>query len=225
MANSNQKPTSFSITQVTTTLKHRQAVKIFTYLACLTLAASAKPGACDTNETAANREYQIKAAYLLNLIKFIKWPQADSKDIERLTNICLLGRNPFGTHLERLNNVTANQSIIEVSYHHGQGDGHNIDNYAQHREGHDERHTNLSQCEIVFVGNNNVDQQVLLDRANTLTDHALTVGESDNFIDQGGMVGLVVDSNRIELHINLSEAKRSGFEVSGNLLEIAQKVK
>lgn len=205
-------------------MKHRQAVKIFTYLACLALITSANRGACDTDSN-STREYQIKAAYLLNLIKFVNWPSAHGDDDGSFTNICLLGENPFGNHLERLSHLTANQRTIEVSYHNNHREGHDIDSYRQHQDDHGESHIDLSQCEIVFVSNNNSDQKALLDMANTLADHALTVGDSDNFVDQGGMIGLVVDNNHIALHINLSEAKQSGFEVSGNLLEIAQKIK
>lgn len=185
---------------------------------------SGNRAACHTDRVTAPREYQIKAAYLLNLIRFVNWPVADS-DIEQRTNICLLGKNPFGRHLERLNNLRANEKIIQVSYHDNHRDGHLIDDYEHHKVGHSESHTDLSQCEIIFISSDNTDQKMLLDMANTVAQQALTVGEAEDFIDQGGLVALVVNYNRIELNINLSEAKRSGFEISGNLLEITQKVK
>src|SRR5437660_398055 len=42
-------------------------------------------------------EYQVKAAYLYNFVKFIEWPAAAARS--GTLSICTAGSNPFGTAL------------------------------------------------------------------------------------------------------------------------------
>src|SRR5436853_6862221 len=49
-------------------------------------------------QSAAQREYEIKAAYLYNFIKYVDWPSYGDT-----ITIGVLGGNPFGTALAPLN--------------------------------------------------------------------------------------------------------------------------
>jgi hypothetical protein len=51
------------------------------------------------------------------------------------------------------------------------------------------------------------------------------VGESEQFIEQGGMIGFVNKQGKIKLQINLKTIKQSGLKVSAKLLEVAELVK
>lgn len=52
----------------------------------------------------------------------------------------------------------------------------------------------------------------------------LTVGWSAGFVGQGGMIGLLNDSNRIRFDINRTVIERSGLKVSARLLQLARRV-
>jgi hypothetical protein len=45
-------------------------------------------------------EYQVKAAFLLNCIKFIEWPGTAFRSLDSPVCICVLGDDPFGTALD-----------------------------------------------------------------------------------------------------------------------------
>ena len=54
------------------------------------------------------------------------------------------------------------------------------------------------------------------------TAHVLTVGESDGFIEEGGIVNLKLDSGKIQIQININAADQAGLRISSKLLSLAQ---
>lgn len=144
-----------------------------------------------------NREYRIKAAYLYNLIKFIRWP--DNHNFKnQSTNICIYGSNPFGQQLAKLDDRRANGREIDIE----QLDSDETD----------------SHCDMIFIGREAPEFQELDEEVHN---HHLLIGETDDFTNQQGIIALVVQENSVQLHINLSRAKQRGFKISGNLLEVA----
>ena len=167
-------------------------------------------GATGTDEF-ISREYKIKAAYLYNLIKFVNWPPSASPPQTKepaATTICVYGYNPFSHHLDKLNDRTAKGLPIKVSYI----DGESLDSQAA-----------LPDCNIVFIAKSTPQQTSVLQQM--IDQPLLTVGGHSDFLDDGGIIGLVVDENKVQLQVNLTQAKKLGFEISGNLLEIAKIVK
>jgi hypothetical protein len=53
---------------------------------------------------------------------------------------------------------------------------------------------------------------------------ALTVGVSENFIQNGGMIGLCLQENKIRFNINLKAAQRANLRISSRLLLLAKSV-
>ncbi len=53
---------------------------------------------------------------------------------------------------------------------------------------------------------------------------ALTVGDSDDFIRTGGMVGLITVENKIRFEVNLATCRRAGLRISASLLRLAKTV-
>ena len=50
----------------------------------------------------ASLEYAVKAAFLLNFTKFVEWPQTTFADPHAPIEICVSGKNPFGSALEEV---------------------------------------------------------------------------------------------------------------------------
>lgn len=158
-------------------------------------------------EEVISREYKIKAAYLFNLIKFVSWPSAAQSVMkaEKRTLICVFGHNPFANHLEKLSHRKAKGRDIAIKYLAPQN--------------------STEQCNVVFISELNAETNPLLSKSQRQAPPLLTVGENADFVDQGGIVSLVVEDNNVKLQINLTQAKKMGFEVSGNLLEVAKVVR
>ncbi len=176
---------------------HKPSTLISRYL-CL-LAFIAAPALA--NEDIVSREYKIKAAYLYNLIKFVNWPVTEQLS-NTTTNICLYGDNPFDGHLDKLSTRKAKGRNIQVSYLKANQD--------------------QSSCHILFISSSSSANTTLLTQEHP---YLLTVGEDNQFLDNGGLISLVVANNNVQLQINLTKAKMLDFEISGNLLEIAKVVK
>lgn len=52
----------------------------------------------------------------------------------------------------------------------------------------------------------------------------LTVGERDNFAQDGGMIGFCLEQNKIRFEINLDAAERAKLRISSRLLALAKTV-
>jgi hypothetical protein len=80
------------------------------------------------------------------------------------------------------------------------------------------------QCRLLFVsgGENRRLEEVLAAVKNL---PMLTVGESDDFLERGGMISLVIRDKAVRLEINLAAAEAAGLKVSSRLLAVANVVK
>jgi len=52
----------------------------------------------------------------------------------------------------------------------------------------------------------------------------VTVGEEDDFVREGGMIGFSLEDNRIRFEINLTAARRLHIKISSRLLGLATNV-
>ena len=172
--------------------------RILLALVGLTVVALARAGSDDLS-----REYRIKAAYLYNLGKFIDWPDEDSMPKDAPITLCVYGHNPFDRYLDKLKDRQIRGRAIDVRYL-GEHD---------HYEG----------CQLLFISALNTVWPKLLS-APPPYPPVLTVSDDQDFLNRGGLVSLVTVNNNIQLDINLTRAKQTGFSVSANLLEIAHRI-
>ena len=149
------------------------------------------------------REYKIKAAYVYNLIKFVDWPDKLLADSTAPINICVYKINPFSNYLDRLTKKKAKGRPIGVIY---------VDNSLE-----------TVNCHVMFVSPANKDLTDLF--AQSKNKPILMIGEGSVFLDQGGIIGLIIDNNSIQLEINLTQAKKVGLDINGNLLELAKSIR
>lgn len=153
------------------------------------------PSHADDNDM----EYKIKAAYLYNFTKFITWPEKASLTF----NICIIGTDPFGVLLSPLESKTVLDKPIRLF---------KFDTAKQAKD-----------CDIVYF--DNTDQRADLAVPGVLLigslKKALTVSSQPFFAESGGMIGFVLDDEKVKLHINLKALKQSGLSISAKLIEVA----
>ena len=140
-------------------------------------------------------EYQVKAAYLYNFLKFVEWP---ARAVNGSLTICIAGRSPFG---DALDDIVRDESI----------EGHAIAARvaAAPQPG----------CNVMFVPHD-VPAAEFLRAARTAP--VLTVGESADFIAQGGVINFVRDGGMIRFEIDQEAATRAGLRISSRLLRLAR---
>jgi hypothetical protein len=138
-------------------------------------------------------EYRVKAAYLFNFAKFIEWPNEPGP-----LTICVAGRNVFGDVLsETVKGETINGRPLAVRV------------LLEPEPG----------CHITFVPRGAA-APAYLRAARGFPE--LTVGESPDFIAQGGIVNFVVEGGSVRFEIDTAAAEHSGLRISSRLLRLAR---
>jgi len=145
-------------------------------------------------------EYKIKAGYLYNFTKFVTWPADNAETF----NLCILGTDPFVGLIDPIEQRSVLGRPIKVF---------RFDNLRN--MDHD------PHCHILFISSSVKNTPAVVRNF----DNTLVVGESGEFIDQGGMIGFINKQGKIKLQINLKTINQSGLKVSAKLLEVADVVK
>lgn len=152
--------------------------------------------------TSTPPEYAVKAAYLYNFSQFVEWPStAATADFFR---ICVLGTDPFGRVLDE---VVAGQKL----------DGVRV--VARRISRPDE----ANGCRVLFISSSESDglPRILAALVNSAV---LTVSEIPRFTQSGGMIGFVLEDNRVRFEVNAAAARRAGLKLSSQLLKLAVNV-
>lgn len=150
-------------------------------------------------QSASQREYEIKAAYLYNFIKYVDWPSYGDT-----ITIGVLGGNPFGPALAPLNGKIVKGRRLVVR---------ELDSVRD-----------AQKCQIIFVSAS--ERQRLQEIFETLRSaRVLTVGETQGFADGGGMINFIEENNKVRFEINAGAARRTGLNISSELLKLAKLVK
>ncbi len=163
--------------------------------ACVLLLAACFPGGAAA-ETAS--EAQLRAAYLVNFLKYVEWPAAITG-----ANICVLGRDSLAGPL-----ASYEGRLI-------QGREIRIRRVSQPEQ--------LADCQEVFVPDGDEERFAGAIR-NLGRQPVLTVGENARFVEQGGGVALVRVDNRLVFDVNLPVLQRAGLKVSPQMLRLARDV-
>jgi hypothetical protein len=149
-------------------------------------------------------EYQVKAAYLLNFTRYVDWPSESYGEPGAPMTVCVLGRDPFGEILD----ATMQGKITHgrpVSVRRIQSSG------------------SASGCHLVFVSRETwQDQRQLLERLETRG--ILTVGETDEFAQRGGVIGFVIEEETVRFVVNTDARDRAGLRISSRMLSLAAAV-
>lgn len=168
------------------------------------LVACALVGGSPAAEAQALREYQIKAAFLYNFLKFVDWPSQALPETSDAITICVFGDDPFGEALDFIKDKMVRGRRLAIR-----------------RLG---PVTNLEACHVLFIGASEearVPQVMQSLRGSSV----LTVGEMERFAEAGGIINFVLEKNKVRFEINLNSAERAGLKLSSQLLSLAKVVR
>jgi hypothetical protein len=150
-------------------------------------------------------EYEVKAAFLYNFAKFVEWPGQTFRSDKDSLKICVLGEDPFGSALR---DTVSGKSLAGRSFAVT-----DITDVAE-----------APGCHILFISSS--ERKHL---KSILAGHRmlgiLTVGESEGFCAQGGVVNFKLDGGRVGFEINVDAAAQANLRVSAKVLSLAQIVK
>jgi hypothetical protein len=154
-------------------------------------------------ESPTSLEYQIKGAFLLNFAKFTKWAADEFAATSTPITIGIVGEDPFGSTLDQLvaGETIGTRPVV-------------VKRLAPSED--------LSQCRILFIPKSADATNVL---KHVVSPGMLTVGESDGFLDTGGVIRLLIEDKKVRFEVNMDAAQRAHLTLSSQLLKLARTIK
>ena len=155
-------------------------------------------------KTMAFSEDQIKAVYLLNLTGFVAWPEAAFDSADAPLRIAVHDGGGLSSFIQIFKNVIQGESYGRRNIV--------VDQLSPSAD--------LSAYHMLFVTDSSDPEVARLLQASQ-GHPILTVGDSRDFCQRGGVINLLRSKNRIGLEVNITAAKAAQLEVSSKLLRIA----
>ena len=151
---------------------------------------------------ASRDEYQVKAAFLLNFAKLVKWPaRAQPAPGDPIVLGVKGGASVVESLSSRLEGAEVGDHAVAVRVVSEASD--------------------IPGCHIVFFASGH-ETSALLDAARS---HAvLSVGESEGFAARGGVVNFISEGKKLRFEINPAAAGQAEIEISSRLLRLAKLV-
>jgi len=149
-------------------------------------------------------EEQVKAAYIYNFLKFAEWPAEAFATPTDPIRLCVLDDSRFYSQVMHVvkDRTIAGRSIVAVPIH-------NADK-ARH-------------CHLLFINsahNGEVDR--LFESLHG--SNVLTIGETETFVDRGGIIGFVTQDSQVHFQVNHKAATQYRIRLSSRLLSVAKRV-
>lgn len=155
------------------------------------------PAVAAPNETAPRLEYQVKAGYLFNFLRFTEWPPEMQHVGAPLRVGVIDDVAAFNVIADALRGKTLGQRTIEVeSLKTGES---------------------LRGFHLVFVP-----RTAEPPPEDATIQGVLLVGETKDFALRSGMIGFVLRGYNIRFQVNLSAAQHAGLKLSGRLASLAE---
>lgn len=153
-------------------------------------------------QAAVSKEYQVKAVFLFNFAQFVKWPAQAFPEAKTPLVIGVLGEDPFGDYLDELvrGEIVNNRSLVVKRYN---------------------RVEDIGPCHVLFISQSETHnwRKIFADLNGR---NILTVGDIENFVPSGGMIGFASDKGKVRLKIDVETAEASGLTISSKLLRSAE---
>ena len=146
-------------------------------------------------------EYQLKATFVFNFVKFTDWPSAAFTNVSEPIIIGVAGENPFDQTLDELvaGETVYGRRIAVKRFNRGM---------------------DYSACHVLFISRSEKDR--LAEMLESLKNKSvLTVSDLDQFCEQGGMINLALSSGgTVQPEINPTVARLAGLQISSRLLNL-----
>jgi hypothetical protein len=185
------------ISPVATRLFQKQPPKMTYGLLCLVLALTW--GIIGKAHAENDTESAVKIGFLYNFFKFIDWPSKAGANYDYC--LCTTGLNSLGDGLLALQDKTINNKRLSIK------------RGVSGKE--------LKNCHMVFISTDEDPRKAISDSQGLAV---VTVSDKPDFINQGGIIGLIQINNRLAFEVNLGVAKAANIRISAQMLELAKRI-
>lgn len=146
-------------------------------------------------------EYQVKAGFIFNFLRFVEWPPAAIKKAERTLSVCVFGDNVFETALDAYQGEMVSGRSVIIAY----------PRTLAETEG----------CQVLFVSQSERRRAYQLVKAMEGRS-ILTVSDIANFTELGGIIGFYMEKGYVRFEINLALARKADLKIGAQLLRHAR---
>jgi hypothetical protein len=173
-------------------------------------------GAQDKSDSDLGREYQIKAAFVYNFIKFVDWPEGKTGDQNESVIIGIIGKDPFGDSFEPITSkqIKGKKSLVI-----------RFEGFEQLKKSNEAGKSidSLRKCHLLFISSS--EKENLRDIIQYVKKYnVLTVGDMPNVLETGGIINFLVKENKVHFEVNLIAAKQANLRIRSQLLRLATRV-
>jgi hypothetical protein len=149
-------------------------------------------------------EYEVKAAFIYNVAKFVEWPDERTTDGRNTINFCVFGTDPFGKTLNSVEGRIVKGKKMQTKP---------VRSLKEVRD-----------CNMLFISGSEKEQLPrILAAVKDLP--VLTMGDVTGFAQQGVMINFYMEHNKVRFEINEDKTKGSKLSVSSQLLKLARIVR
>jgi hypothetical protein len=149
-------------------------------------------------------EVQIKAGFLFNFTRFVEWPSDAFADASSPIVLGVVGEDPFE---DLLTQAAAGKTV----------NGRRV-LLKRFRENQD-----LRGCNILFVSASE-EKHIARILESLRGSSVLTVGETPDFAQIGGIISFFIEANKVRLQINLEAASRARLTISSKVIAVGRLV-
>ena len=181
-------------------------------------------------KSAAQKEHEIKAAFIYNFLKFIDWPE-DTADKEKtvaesdkkngtVITLGIIGEKEYFSAFKVSQGKKVKDKKIQVVY-------------LSEKDINAKYPKSLKNCTVLFFHaqhdkKRGKDESYQYDLKKILAlikgKSVLTIGETKGFLEQGGMINFVVAEKKIRFEINLVALEQAKLKARAQLLKLAKRV-
>lgn len=144
-------------------------------------------------------EPQLKAAFLVNFLKYIEWPASSASTV----TICLFGRDTLGSYLSSYEGRTIGGRELRIRRINGPDQ--------------------VAECQLLFIPDTE-DARFGAVLRWVENQPVLTVSDADVFTRQGGAIALVRSDGRLQFDINVDVLNRAGLKPHSQMMRLAHQV-
>lgn len=147
-------------------------------------------------------EYDVKAAFVFNFLKFIEWPSQTFSDAKKIS-ICIVGEIPVADPFDDLEGQDLMGKKLAVKH---------LRTLASVRE-----------CHVLIIAPSEER------RLSAITDAVkgaptLTIGDTEGFARRGVAINFSMENKKVRFEINAEAARQAGLKISSKLLKLASTV-
>ena len=155
-------------------------------------------------QVTVSAEYRSEANALSNFPNFVEWPAEAFTSPQSPFLVCVYGNFSFGTVLsELMRTATVHGRRVDVKWMR--------------------KDNELRGCQILFISHSEQSHYAKV-LAAVRGAPVLTVGETSQFTESGGMVEFAYQNDALSFEVNLGAANEAHVKISSRFLSLARRV-